>query len=156
MLFPWARVGVLIRKKLVPEDQMLQKTAPNWMHDSATIKRVSWKAQLITGVHEGEHTLRVAMFFIYRETGAETNPPSTNKGMAPWSASGSTHTKPHRKHCVAVITVKKPLHGGIYRRAAEMPWVSSGNALYIQDWCFPQTVFFPCVGKLRQENMFLL
>lgn len=70
--------------------------------------------------------------------------------VVPWQQ--HTHAKTTQKTLHCICHSKKPLHGGIYQRAAEMLGVSSGNALYIQDWCFPQTVF-PCVSKLRQENM---
>lgn len=40
------------KKKLVPEDQMLQKMTLNWMHDSTTTEHVSRRTQLTTDEHE--------------------------------------------------------------------------------------------------------
>lgn len=101
--------------------------------------------------------LRLAKsLIVYRETDTETNYPSANKGMAPRHTSGTLAAaapacKTAQKMLQCIYHGKKILHGGKYHSAAEMLWVSSGNTLYIRDWCFPPAVF-PCVSKLRQEN----
>lgn len=91
----------------------------------------------------------VKSLIVQRETDTEANYPGVNKGFMAchWDLDK------YRKSSTELITVKKETsQRGIYY---ERPQVSSGDALYTQDWCFPQTAFL-CVSKLRHENMLSL